>query len=46
MNDTVLHVGAEDAPFGGIGQSGIGHYHGVEGFRTFSHAKTVLHTPK
>ncbi|WP_274024938.1 coniferyl aldehyde dehydrogenase [Vibrio parahaemolyticus] len=46
INDTVLHVGAEDAPFGGIGQSGIGHYHGVEGFRTFSHAKTVLHTPK
>ncbi|EIZ1043782.1 coniferyl aldehyde dehydrogenase [Vibrio parahaemolyticus] len=46
INDTVLHVGAEDAPFGGIGQSGIGHYHGVEGFRTFSHAKTVLQTPK
>ncbi|PFG58069.1 coniferyl-aldehyde dehydrogenase [Vibrio sp. ES.051] len=46
INDTVLHVGAEDAPFGGIGESGIGHYHGVEGFRTFSHAKTVLHTPK
>lgn len=46
INDTVLHVGAEDAPFGGIGQSGIGHYHGVEGFRTFSHAKTILHTPK
>ncbi|MFW1471302.1 coniferyl aldehyde dehydrogenase [Vibrio parahaemolyticus] len=46
INDTVLHVGAEDAPFGGIGQSGIGHYHGVEGFRIFSHAKTVLHTPK
>ncbi|MCR9579427.1 MULTISPECIES: coniferyl aldehyde dehydrogenase [Vibrio diabolicus subgroup] len=45
INDTVLHVGAEDAPFGGVGESGIGHYHGVEGFRTFSHAKTVLHTP-
>lgn len=46
INDTVLHVGAEDAPFGGVGESGIGHYHGVEGFRTFSHAKTVLYTPK
>ncbi|MGY5772087.1 coniferyl aldehyde dehydrogenase [Vibrio antiquarius] len=46
INDTVLHVGAEDAPFGGVGESGIGHYHGVEGFRNFSHAKTVLHTPK
>ncbi|HHF3022355.1 TPA: coniferyl aldehyde dehydrogenase [Vibrio diabolicus] len=46
INDTVLHVGAEDAPFGGVGESGIGDYHGVEGFRTFSHAKTVLYTPK
>ena len=45
VNDTVLHVGAEDAPFGGIGESGIGHYHGEEGFRTFSHAKTILNTP-
>ncbi|WP_153448297.1 coniferyl aldehyde dehydrogenase [Vibrio algicola] len=45
INDTVLHVGAEDAPFGGIGESGIGHYHGVEGFKTFSHAKTVFNTP-
>ncbi|GAL11943.1 aldehyde dehydrogenase [Vibrio astriarenae] len=45
INETVFHVGAEDAPFGGIGPSGMGHYHGVEGFRTFSHAKTVFHTP-
>ena len=45
VNDTILHVGAEDAPFGGIGESGIGHYHGEEGFRTFSHAKTILSTP-
>lgn len=45
VNDTILQVGAEDAPFGGIGESGIGHYHGEEGFKTFSHAKTVLHTP-
>lgn len=42
VNDTVYHVAAEDAPFGGIGESGMGHYHGIEGFRTFSHAKTVL----
>lgn len=42
INETLLHVAAEDAPFGGIGHSGMGHYHGVEGFRTFSHAKTVL----
>ncbi|GEA50259.1 aldehyde dehydrogenase [Vibrio inusitatus NBRC 102082] len=45
INDTIFHVAAEDAPFGGIGHSGIGHYHGEEGFRTFSHARTVLHTP-
>ncbi|WP_413284742.1 coniferyl aldehyde dehydrogenase [Vibrio sp. MA40-2] len=42
INDTVFHVAAEDAPFGGIGDSGMGHYHGVEGFKTMSHAKTVL----
>ncbi|MBY6188153.1 coniferyl aldehyde dehydrogenase [Marinobacter hydrocarbonoclasticus] len=42
LNDTVLHVAAEDAPFGGIGPSGMGHYHGHEGFLTFSKAKTVL----
>lgn len=46
INDTVMHVAAEDAPFGGIGESGMGHYHGVEGFRRLSHAKTVLTTPK
>lgn len=42
INETVFHVAAEDAPFGGVGHSGIGHYHGVEGFHTLSHAKTVL----
>ncbi|MDG3085262.1 coniferyl aldehyde dehydrogenase [Vibrio hannami] len=42
INDTVLHASADDAPFGGVGNSGIGHYHGYEGFLTFSKAKTVL----
>ena len=42
INDTILHVAADDAPFGGIGDSGMGHYHGHEGFLTFSKAKTVL----
>ncbi|SUI80171.1 coniferyl aldehyde dehydrogenase [Shewanella morhuae] len=42
INETVFHVAADDAPFGGIGPSGMGHYHGKEGFLTFSHAKTVL----
>jgi len=41
INETLLHVGQEDLPFGGIGPSGMGHYHGREGFLTFSHAKAV-----
>ncbi|NOH71545.1 coniferyl aldehyde dehydrogenase [Vibrio pectenicida] len=45
INDTLLQVAIEDAPFGGIGASGIGQYHGKEGFLTFSKAKTVLYTP-
>lgn len=44
INETALHVMADDAPFGGVGNSGIGHYHGHEGFLTFSKAKTVLHS--
>ncbi|MEZ8141173.1 coniferyl-aldehyde dehydrogenase [Enterovibrio norvegicus FF-162] len=42
VNDTITQVAVDDAPFGGVGPSGLGHYHGIEGFRTFSHAKTVL----
>jgi coniferyl-aldehyde dehydrogenase len=42
INETLFHVAADDAPFGGIGPSGMGHYHGKEGFMAFSHAKTVL----
>ncbi|UVJ43802.1 coniferyl aldehyde dehydrogenase [Pseudomonas sp. LS1212] len=42
MNDTLLHVAQDDLPFGGIGASGMGHYHGHEGFLTFSKAKSVL----
>ena len=44
INDSLMHVSADDAPFGGIGNSGIGHYHGHEGFLTFSKAKTVVHS--
>ena len=46
LNETLLHAGQEDMPFGGVGHSGIGHYHGIEGFRTFSHAKAVFDRPK
>ena len=42
INETIFHVAADDAPFGGIGDSGMGQYHGKEGFLTFSKAKTVL----
>ena len=42
INDTMSHVMADDIPFGGIGPSGIGQYHGEEGFKTFSKAKGVM----
>lgn len=46
VNDVIFHVSADDLPFGGIGPSGMGSYHGVEGFRTFSHARAVYRQPK
>ena len=42
LNDTLLHVAQDDMPFGGVGPSGMGHYHGHEGFLAFSKAKGVL----
>ena len=42
VNDTLLHIAAEDLPFGGVGPSGMGHYHGQEGFDTFSKLKPVF----
>ncbi|MGP7796130.1 coniferyl aldehyde dehydrogenase [Sphingomonas sp. CLY1604] len=42
LDDVVLHVSMEDLPFGGVGASGMGSYHGIDGFRTFSHAKAVF----
>lgn len=42
INDTLLHYVSEDLPFGGVGQSGMGTYHGRDGFRTFSHQKAVI----
>ncbi len=44
VNDTVMQVGVSDLPFGGVGQSGMGSYHGKAGFDTFSHHKSVLIT--
>jgi coniferyl-aldehyde dehydrogenase len=42
VNDALLHVGQEELPFGGVGESGMGHYHGEEGFRTFSKLRPVF----
>jgi coniferyl-aldehyde dehydrogenase len=42
-NEVVMHVAQEELPFGGIGPSGTGAYHGEHGFRTFSHAKSVFY---
>ena len=41
VNDVLGHIQQEDLPFGGVGPSGIGSYHGEEGFKTFSNAKAV-----
>jgi coniferyl-aldehyde dehydrogenase len=46
INDAVSQFIAEDLPFGGIGESGMGHYHGYEGFLTFSHQKAVFQRPR
>jgi coniferyl-aldehyde dehydrogenase len=42
INDTLTHFAQEDLHFGGVGESGMGAYHGEQGFLTFSHAKSVL----
>lgn len=42
INGTFSHIAQDDLPFGGVGDSGMGAYHGVEGFRTLSHAKGIF----
>jgi aldehyde dehydrogenase (NAD+)/coniferyl-aldehyde dehydrogenase len=42
INDTLLHIAQDSLPFGGVGESGKGHYHGFEGFETFSKKKAVF----
>jgi coniferyl-aldehyde dehydrogenase len=46
IDDTLWHFSNEDLPFGGVGASGIGAYHGERGFRTFSHEKAVFTQPR
>lgn len=42
INDVIMHVSSDRMPFGGVGNSGIGNYHGIFGFQTFSHQKSIL----
>ena len=45
INDVILQIAVWDLPFGGVGSSGIGNYHGQHSFNTFSHLKSVLKKP-
>jgi coniferyl-aldehyde dehydrogenase len=42
VNDVIMHVAQEDLPFGGVGPSGMGSYHGHDGFKNFSHSKAIF----
>lgn len=44
INDTIMHIANEHVPFGGVGNSGMGGYHGEDSFRAFSHYRTVVAT--
>jgi coniferyl-aldehyde dehydrogenase len=46
VNDVIFHISAEELPFGGIGPAGMGSYHGHDGFKEFSHKKSVYTQPK
>ena len=46
LDDVIFHVSMEDLPFGGVGPSGMGSYHGSDGFKTFSHARAVFKQAK
>ena len=45
LNDVIWHVGQENLPFGGVGPSGMGSYHGKDGFKEFSHSKSIYKQP-
>jgi len=45
INDTIMHISNGNLPFGGVGSSGFGNYHGKAGFETFSHRKSVMKRP-
>ena len=43
INDVIYHLAQHNLPFGGVGSSGMGHYHGFDGFKTFSKKRAVMH---
>jgi len=45
INDTIMHIVNPNVPFGGVGNSGMGHYHGKESFEAFTHRRSVIVTP-
>ncbi len=45
INDVIMHIANEELPFGGVGNSGMGAYHGRESFRVFSHERALVTTP-
>jgi aldehyde dehydrogenase (NAD+) len=45
INDTIMHIANENIPFGGVGNSGMGSYHGRLSFDAFSHRRSVVVTP-
>jgi aldehyde dehydrogenase (NAD+) len=44
INDVIMHIANENAPFGGVGNSGMGRYHDRESFEAFSHTRTIVST--
>jgi aldehyde dehydrogenase (NAD+) len=45
INEAIMHISNENLPFGGVGASGTGHYHGKFGFDTFTHYKSIMNKP-
>lgn len=45
VNDTIMHIANDKIPFGGVGNSGLGRYHGIDSFNAFSHRRSVVVTP-
>ena len=44
INDVIMHIANENVPFGGVGNSGMGRYHGKDSFEAFSHTRSIIAT--